>query len=165
MRERKIYVVEGDLLKSDCNVIIHQANCFATMGAGIAKQIVNLYPEVLTVDRNFRVPVGDKRRLGKTSHVWVDGPYNRLLVINLYAQYNYGRYNRTPDQLNEQHEAFRIGMESIMKRLEKLGPGRKIGLPYGIGCGLAGGNWSVIYSILEDMTKKYDRDIYLYKLK
>ena len=41
-----IEYIEGDLLKTNVEVIIHQTNCKGVMGAGIALQIKNNYPEV-----------------------------------------------------------------------------------------------------------------------
>ncbi|MGA8944018.1 MAG: hypothetical protein WB502_15090 [Thermoactinomyces sp.] len=62
-----IYIQQGDLLQSDCTVIAHQCNCFATMGAGIAKQIKERYPEAYEADRNFPIPIGIRKRLGHFS--------------------------------------------------------------------------------------------------
>jgi O-acetyl-ADP-ribose deacetylase (regulator of RNase III) len=158
MGKGKVYINQGNLLESDCNVIIHQANCQGVMGAGIAKQIVNLYPEVLDADRQYHLPIGSRARMGHTSHAWVGGPHGRLLVINLYGQFRYGKGVHT------EHEAFRRGLHSVLRRMDKLGRGYKIGMPFGIGCGLAGGDWPVIYNIIKEAAAEYGRDLYLYKL-
>ena len=52
----KIIVIDGDLVKAkDIDIFVHQCNCFATMGAGIARQIATAYPEVKEADRqNFK---------------------------------------------------------------------------------------------------------------
>lgn len=151
--------MNGNLLESDCHVIIQQCNCFATQGAGIAKQIVRLYPSVLDADRKYHLPIGSRERLGHTSHVWVDGPHGRLLVINLYGQHRYGK------GLMTEYDAFKRGLRSIMARLNKAGYGNlKIGMPFGIGCGNAGGDWSVVFEIIKDVSNEFNRDIYLYKL-
>jgi O-acetyl-ADP-ribose deacetylase (regulator of RNase III) len=158
MGKGKVYINKGNLLESDCNVIVHQANCFATQGAGIAKQISRLYPSVLDADRQYHIPVGSRDRLGHTSHAWVEGPHGRLLVINLYGQHRYGK------GLMTEYEAFRRGIHSILARMEKLGRGYKIGLPFGVGCGMAGGDWDTVYQILKDAAAHWERDLYLYKL-
>lgn len=152
-----VYTIQGNLLTSDCNIIIHQANCQGVMGAGIAKQIVNLYPEVLVADREYKVPVGNEARLGRTSHAPVKGPHGALLVVNLYSQFNYGRGKQTD------YKAFTKGLHSILTRLDIKGRGYKVGLPFGIGCGLAGGDWLIINSIIEEASEKFGRDLYLYK--
>ena len=57
---------KGDLLESDCTVIMHQANCFKTMGAGIAKSIAEKYPEAHLADKSL--PLSPTQRLGKFSY-------------------------------------------------------------------------------------------------
>lgn len=154
-----VYEVKGDLLKSDCDFIIHQANCFATMGAGIARQIANRYPEALQADRDYLHPVGSESRLGKFSHAWVNGPYGRQAIINLYGQYRYGRGKQTNEQ------AFHAALSLILNSIASSKyASAKIGMPKGIGCGLAGGDWDTISTIIHDLSQHYALDIYLYQL-
>lgn len=155
-----VKTITGNLLESDCTAIIHQANCFATMGAGIAKQISKRYPAVLEVDRNFHIPAGKTARLGRYSEADVDGPHGPLTVVNLYGQFNYGRGKQTDDK------AFEAALDRILSdigRSHQRNP--KVGMPYGIGCGLAGGDWTVIRRIIIDLSDKYSIDVYLYKFK
>jgi len=35
-----------------------------------------------------------------------------------------------------------------------------IAIPYGIGCGLAGGKWDIVYDIIEEVFNDYDVVIY-----
>ena len=37
---------KGNLLNSNCDIIVHQVNCQKVMGSGIAKQIRDRWPEV-----------------------------------------------------------------------------------------------------------------------
>ena len=43
-----IPVIQGDILRSDADIIVQQVNCQGVMGAGLAKQIASQYPEVLS---------------------------------------------------------------------------------------------------------------------
>lgn len=47
--------LRGDLLayalNGKINVIVHGCNCFCNMGAGIAKQIKNTFPEAFDADK------------------------------------------------------------------------------------------------------------------
>jgi O-acetyl-ADP-ribose deacetylase (regulator of RNase III) len=162
MANGKVYVIEGNLLESECGIIIHQANCQGRMASGIAKQIVHLYPSVADADRQYHIPVGDRKRMGHTSHAWVDGPYGRLLVVNLYGQFYYGK------GLQTEYEAFKRGLRSILARidiLEKKNNTRyKIGLPFNVGCGLAGGDWDIVFEIIKECAAEFKHDLYLYKL-
>jgi O-acetyl-ADP-ribose deacetylase (regulator of RNase III) len=133
------------------------------MGAGIAKQLSRLYPSVLDADRQYKIPVGSRDRLGHTSHAWVDGVAGRTLVVNLYGQHRYGSGIMT------EYDAFKRGLHSIFRRLEqyeeKTGRKLKVGMPFGIGCGYAGGDWNVVFDLIKDAAKQFDREVYLYKLK
>ena len=50
-----------------------------------------------------------------------------------------------------------------MKHLKETVPTNKtIAMPYLIGCGLAGGDWNIVYNIIEK-TLGEDYEVYLYK--
>ena len=180
-----LIIQSGDLLRSDCQIIAHQCNCFATMGAGIARQIKLWYPEAYQADKDGTIPVGSKKRLGTVSSAIVDG--GRRVVFNLYGQYHYGTNKQQTD-----YEALEKALQQMFfvinrrmpishwlypsnttwdpewdpkwKGLKFSGPILKIGMPYRIGCGLAGGDWNKVEEILLSASEKYMHDIYLYKL-
>lgn len=143
----------GDLLKSDCTVIMHQANCFKTMGAGIAKSISKLYPAVDQADKDY--PDNAEDRLGKFSYAIV----NKITIANLYGQYHYGRGKQT------NYEALENSIDKflIYAKTNKNIDITKIGVPK-IGAGLAGGNWNLIEGILNRQSQKHGIDIYIYIL-
>ena len=46
--------VKGNLLESDCDYICHQVNCQGVMNSGIARQIREKWPIIITIDtRSF----------------------------------------------------------------------------------------------------------------
>ena len=70
-----------------------------------------------------------------------------LIVYNFYSQDNYGRNGR---QTN--YEAFEKCLIGLTKRFEnsKIPVGSiPVYFPYGIGCGLAGGDWKIISELIE----------------
>lgn len=148
-----IKIVQGDLLESDCNVIMHQCNCLNKMGAGIARQIKDKYPKAFEADYNYPVPLG-KDRLGGYSTIVDKG----VLIVNLYAQIGYGRGTRT------QYEYFQEALRNALQKIREDDKETKIGLPYGIGCGLAGGNWNIILGIITEAAEEFNTTIYLYKI-
>lgn len=152
-----VHIVEGDLLKSDCTMIVHQCNCHGTMGAGIAKQIVNKYPSVIEADLNYEIPVGSTARMGKYSHMWVlNDDKEGVMVVNMYSQYDYGKGTHTD------YYAFSLAITNILEQAKSLN--LKVGLPYRIGAGLAGGNWDMIYELIFMVSKEVGKDVYLYRL-
>lgn len=168
-KQGRLRFVQGDLLQSDCDIIIHQANCFTRMRSGIAKSIVARYPEVERADKEFHIPSGDKARLGNFSYAHM--PVAGVTVVNLYGQYTYGT-----DKVQTLYGKFEEGLRKVMEGLATSPKHReayeadtqvfyKIGLPYKIGCGLAGGDWNVVRTIIENVCHDYDVPIYIYKLK
>jgi O-acetyl-ADP-ribose deacetylase (regulator of RNase III) len=123
------------------------------MGAGIAKQIKQHYPEAYEVDRNFPIPIGSRERMGHFSKAQV----GHIRIYNLYGQYHYGRKG-TYTELPMLEKAVRGMLEDL--RDQEV----KIGLPYRIGAGLAGGNWIEIQEMLERCSMDYSRHLYLYQL-
>jgi O-acetyl-ADP-ribose deacetylase (regulator of RNase III) len=155
--------VKGDLLKSDCTVIAHQANCFSTMGAGIAKQITNIYPHAKRADQCF--PHTPEERLGKCSIAYI--PEKPIIVFNLYGQYGYGR-----NGVFTNYDALTSAVEEMFSNLSTLHsrpmfssfPPIKVGMPYGMGAGLAGGDFERIHSIVGSISQRYNIPVTWYKL-
>lgn len=145
-----IIEIEGDLLESDCNVIGHCCNCFHTMGAGIALQIKKKFP--LAYDVDAKTPYGDREKMGTNSQIFCNGKF----VVNMYAQYQYGYGNHF------HLPSFKLCLERM---LNDFGAVNKIGLPYMIGCGLAGGNWEETKKVIEEVTNKFERIVYVHKRK
>ncbi|TCS95784.1 macro domain-containing protein [Hazenella coriacea] len=160
-----VRIHSGDLLKSDCTIIGHQCNCLGVMGAGIAKQIRTLYPEVYKADQNYSIPFGEKR-LGSCSWAWVENQHvGKRLVFNLYGQHRYGRKGNNT-VVHQLEQAF----AKMMREIESVANSHgeewiKIGLPFKIGAGLAGGDWNEIFPMIEKVSHQFHRDIYLYQLE
>mgnify|MGYP001188983797 CR=1 FL=1 len=145
-----IKVVKGNLLYAPVDVIGHQVNCKGVMGAGIAKQLRNKYSELFSEYKEYLVthprPLGD---------LLMHHQYGLPLVANLFGQDGYGRGRRYTDY---------HALESALGELYDLAylNGWTVALPYGIGCGLAGGDWDTVYKIIESIFTEVD--CYLYKL-
>lgn len=117
------------------DVIIHGCNLWHTMGAGIAKQIAERYPEALAADKE--TGLGDPSKLG-TFSVW-HGP--KFSVYNAYTQNNYGT-----NKVHANYQAILSAMRSIREDLKD--PYTSVGIPQ-IGAGLAGGDWQVISALID----------------
>ena len=129
--------------------LVHCCNCFHTMGAGVAAEVRRRYPEAYRAD--LETPRGDPRKLGTTSSASVG---NRR-VFNLYGQFSFGG-GRDLD-----YDALERGLRVIAAEASKqsaLGI-RTVIVTYKIGCGLAGGDWGEVFSILDRVGGEYDVDI------
>lgn len=134
-------IIKGDLIKlalaGKFDAIIHGANCFTTMGAGIAKAIRSEFPEAYAIDQ--KTVKGDRNKLGTYSSATVKRNNHIIIVVNAYTQYNY----RGP--------GVKADYEAIQKVFKKIGQNfadKRIGYPK-IGAGLAGGDWDKISAIID----------------
>lgn len=163
-----IRVVEGDLIKmaqaGHFDVIAHGANCFHTMGSGIAPLMNKLTNgELLRADK--QTPYGDINKMGSTSHVvttleipfsFTQGQQNRypkdLYVFNLYTQYVFG--DRPNGEVYVHWDSFLWSMLHMIDTFEDPYP-LQFGIPL-IGCGLAGGKEEDFFKTLEEV----DQDLF-----
>lgn len=136
--------IKGDLLslfrEGKFDVIVHGCNCMTTLGAGIAYQVATQFPEAVVADNNFVIPPGDMNRLGTFSMVQT----KEGIILNAYTQFRPGK---------------NLSKEALIMNLAKIGQlfkGKKIGLPYVIGCGIAGGNPSEVIPLIKFYLKDCD---------
>lgn len=149
----------GDLIQAavdgEVNVIAHCANCFNTMKSGIAPQIVNMFPEAGEVDQE--TVKGDINKLGSATAAYDE--FHKVLVVNLYGQYNYGRgKGRVYVEYDMLRKSFGV-MRDYMYKVDN----RKIGLPK-LGSKLSGGDWDTIEQIIKDELTVYNYDVTIYVL-
>lgn len=150
-----ITTIQHDLLTLDCDVIAHQVNCQGVMGAGLAKQIRTRYPNVYEKYCNActRFPATDL--LGKIQIITTP---NKPKIANLFAQQYYGR-----DRKHTSYDALRMCFIKL-RDYALTNNLTTIGLPYGIGCGLAGGDWKIVTRLIEDIFKPSKLTVYICKL-
>lgn len=153
-----VIVKFGDLLQAkEVDIIAHQVNCVGSYGAGIAKQIARKYPQAKNDYLNVCNSANNPKDLLGTYHITET---NDFLIAGLFGQLYYGKYGDFYRLYKRQtdYNAFKKALQSLKNDY----PGYQIAMPYGIGCGLAKGNWKIVYLIIEDVFK--DKTIYLYKL-
>lgn len=136
-----IVTYTGDVLQSGAHVIAHQVNCKGVMGAGVALQIRQKYPNVFSAYRAACKKSSPEALLGKIQPCLCGGATERW-IVNCFAQEGYGM-----DSVQTNY----VAMESCFIKLRDwaiLNGHKQIAIPYGIGCGLAGGDWNVVKDIL-----------------
>lgn len=155
--------VNGNLLdmaqSGEFDIIVQGCSCFNTMGSGIAGQIAKRFPKAYHID--LLTQSGDVNKLGKFTEAYINGkamvsygPGIRGLkqvnmnftIINAYTQYGYDPKLK-PLDYQAVHDVF-----TQIKMLYDMNPmaTRRIGIPK-IGAGLAGGDWTIIESIIDDI--------------
>ena len=143
-----VNLFRGDVLSSTADIICHQVNCKGVMGAGLAKQIKAKYPELFTQYKSMCAEYG-YMLLGDIFLYKAEGGQ---CIANLFAQNGFGRDKRYTD-----YKAFRNCLKSLKKVVSE---DKKVAFPYNIGCGLAGGDWDTIYSIIKEEMADYQIEIW-----
>lgn len=149
-----IEYVNGDLFKSDCNVIGHGCNCFNSFGAGIALQMMKQHVPAWLVDQ--ATLKGDVSKLGGLTMAIDTTSSPSRVIFNLYTQYSFSRSKVSAD-----YSAIRRSLTAMKKYVDRDFADCKLGLPK-IGAGLAMGDWETIAAIIADVF--YDRIVYVYYL-
>ncbi|MDJ0725594.1 MAG: hypothetical protein QNJ38_10825 [Prochloraceae cyanobacterium] len=128
-------IINRDLLTIESGIIAHQVNCQGKMGAGLALKIRKKYPEVYEYYRH---------NIPKRGDVQIIQISPKLFVANLAAQQDYGRVK---GKRYTNYGAFR----NCLIKIRAISSDRNLipYLPYKIGCGLAGGDWSMISGFIE----------------
>lgn len=146
-----IQIVEGDILSSNEHIVAQQVNCRGVMGAGLAKQIRNKYPIVYDEYNNLCNRFSNKNNLlGQVQFIKVD---RNQIVANIFGQLDFGRGKVYTD-----YDALRKGLLEIKEQASVLD--YSVAIPYGIGCGLAGGNWEFVYKMIDEVFADYEVTIY-----
>jgi O-acetyl-ADP-ribose deacetylase (regulator of RNase III) len=148
-------VVQGDLIKlalqSQFDVIVHQCNCFNTMGLGIARQIAIELPEAAIADNYTKR--GDASKLGTIGVIEIERKNVKFIVVNAY-----GQYGCNINKVNADYDALR----KCFKEVKRQFSGKRIAYPK-IGAGLARGNWDIISKIIEEELEGEDHTLVEFK--
>jgi len=135
--EGYIKEIKGDLLAADVKIRCHQVNCKGVMGAGIAKQVKEQYPEAFKQYKELCDQFGSSL-LGHTQFVVC---HDGTIIANMFAQDDYrGAGPKT-------------NMEALDECLSQVATfawrvGASVGFPKLLGCGLAGGNWDEVCKLI-----------------
>ncbi|KIN27490.1 macro domain-containing protein [Bacillus subtilis] len=154
-----IKIVKGNILDASEDIIVQQVNCKGVMGAGLAKAILNKYPNVkkeYQSFRNFNLNKGltDKDLLGLVNYVRVS---DVKVIANIFGQVNIKK-NRFDNTVYTKTDALTRGLKEVKELSKQLN--NSVAIPYGIGCGLAGGDWNIISELIESIFSDYKVTIY-----
>lgn len=156
LKEMKTDVVELIESLSDnkaLNILVQQANCFNTMGKGIAKAISTAYPEVARADNATKA--GDKAKLGTYSYARVK---ENVVVANAYSQYNYGWLNPLDSNGRQtDYEALRKSLTAVRDDFTGRSTHPVIFyVPLMIGVSNAKGNPRIIQPMVKEIFKDHE---------
>lgn len=143
--DKELIIVEGNLLKVKEGMIIHQVNNCGKMGAGLAKQIREKYPEhyndYITMYNHFLKDSPESKQIKTLLGKHVDTKYDNLIVRGIFSQDGYGR-----DKTYTSYEHLKTCLQNISKSKVDT-----VYIPYELGCGLAGGDWNIVSKMILDI--------------
>jgi O-acetyl-ADP-ribose deacetylase (regulator of RNase III) len=138
---------EGSALDAPRGIIVHGCNAHGVMGGGFAYAVKNKYPGAYQAYRE----VYESKGL-KLGNVIYHVETSDIIIANAVTQYDMGSDKRYVD-----YEAVAVAFEDINKTTLHLS---ELGAKYGgkpfpivfpaIGAGLAGGNWNIISTIIDE---------------
>jgi|APFre7841882793_1041355.scaffolds.fasta_scaffold49228_1 hypothetical protein len=140
-------IIKGDLLTSS-GLLVQQVNATTLRPMGLSAALAKAFPN----EFYYKLVPPPLRSLGSA--------HCTGRVVHLCAQKRPGK-PRGPDDTPELRL---LWFKQALENLTAQRPGAPVALPYGIGCGLAGGNWNVYSEAIEDWALKHGGPITLYRL-
>lgn len=145
-----ITIREGNILDCTEDIIVHQVNVQGVMGGGVARQLALQYPKL-------------EKAYSEHSKC-LNNDYEKLKGNVFFHEEN----NKTICNMFSQKSNFDTDYNSMKKALMYIkawasNNDLSIAIPYGIGCGIAKGDWNIVHKIIEKVFNDYD--VTLYKLE
>ena len=148
-----ITIENDNILNASENIICQQVNTCGVMGSGLAKQIRDRNPEIFLKYKKYCDSHSKQEMMGKV----LCYPIGLLkYVCCIFGQENFGRNKNI---VYTDYGALEKGFEIVKD--ECIKNNWTIAIPYGIGCGLANGDWNIVFGIINKVFD--DINITLYK--
>ena len=143
--------IKCDIFESGADIICHQVNCQGVMGSGVAKQVREKYPEIY--ESYCWYCNQSHELLGKAYPTYIHPRHNTKtkVIFNLFAQENYG-YD---GQCYTNYEALKTCFEEVASYTGY----KTIAIPYKIGCARGGGDWNIVYKMIEEVFADSDCEV------
>ena len=161
--------VSGDLLEAKVDCIFGQYNCITITSLGLALSTSQKYP--------YADMYSHRRRYGRSNKCLSEdedkpgtckiakpgegqtGPY----VACLFSQHNPGKPSFS-ESTKQREKWFLESLTNFTQEAKDLNI-KTIGIPFNIGCGLAGGNWVSYYKMIHDFALANPQwEISIYKI-
>lgn len=146
----------GDLLAATEDYIVQQCCCTAARPAGLSKAIAQRFPDA-----------NPYAGLKSTDAPAIPGKCKIIgtrKVACLYGQYTPGKPGnaKVPDYAKDRQGYFE---SALLDLISQIPADASLAIPYKIGCGMAGGNWTIYSAILQKIANSHlTLKIRIYKL-
>lgn len=148
-------IITGDLLAATEDYIVQQCCCTAVRPAGLSKAIAEKFADANPYAN--RHPLKKGGNTATESERAVPGKCKIIgarKVACLYGQYAQGKpgYAEVPDYAKDRQGYFE---SALLDLISQIPPDASLAVPYKIGCGMAGGNWSIYLGILQKIADNH----------
>ena len=147
-----IKIIDGNLFDSEANIIGHQCNCQGVMGSGVAAEARHRYPNVFEAYRKDYI--NGKLKLGyvcfataKTDQVIANMCAQNIFGYDGGIYTNYEALQKCLDTVKE-YATFEYDVKPV------------IAFPYLMSCYRGGGDWNIVYKMIEDTFTDFDVEIW-----
>lgn len=122
-------------------------------GAGLARQLADKYERLEEDYSNYcRECRNYYPNLCGSSHFYLTN--DGKIIANIFSQ---------KENFDTDYSAMEIALTEIKTYAEEAN--FSIAIPYGIGCGIANGDWNEVYKIIEKVFDDYNVTLYKYEKK
>ena len=133
--------IKGNILAVKQGFICHQINCQGVMGSGLAKDIKTLWPKVL----GDYMGAYRKGQLTLGQVIFTTIKIGHLYIASMCGQDHSGASGRHTD-----YPALGQCLQTVEAWYKTVGESKlPVYIPYEVGCGLEGGQWSVVKTIIK----------------
>lgn len=132
-----------DLDSKQAQLIAQQCNCTSKTAKGLSKDIIDRYPHA-----DFYTDRGDVP--SKPGTIKTLGKGKDRIVLAMFAQLKAGGPSKG-DSEEDREKWFKMCLDKLTKNASKI---KSVAFPYGIGCGLAKGEWSNYQQLIFDWAEE-----------
>ena len=164
-----IKIIDGNILDSKADFILHQVNCCGKMNSGVAKTLRNFNEGMFQYyyfkyDR-FRKSNMINELLGNNDYYWLMNHGESQCVVSMFAQDKYGYDGKQYTDIGAFIEClrrFKANWPAWVEECDEL-RNTTVALPYKIGCGNGGADWeNDIYPIIKRELADYKVELWRY---
>lgn len=147
-----IKIIDGNLFDSKAQIICHQCNCQGVMGSGVAAEVKKRYPHVYESYRRDY-----EKGLLKLGYVNFANATTNQTIANMCGQEKYGYDGKQYTHYEELQKCLdMVERYAFFEYIKKP----TIAFPYLMSCHRGGGDWNIVYKMIENTFKDYNVEIW-----
>ena len=147
-----IKIIDGNLFDSNANIICHQTNTCGVMGSGVAAEVKKLYPKVFNSYRKDY-----ENGLLKLGYVNFTTAKQNQVIANMCGQDKFGYDGKQYTNYNALQECLN---RVLVFAIDEYDIKPTIAFPYLMSCYRGGGDWNIVYKMIENTFKDFDVELW-----